>query len=89
MKYKCLEFCDFENNFCGYEQDASDDFDWSRGHANTTSIATQGEAHTNRTMTGQTAERRPGTAIEFTIQCSGGFGGSDFGLGLSRTFSHV
>ena len=44
---------------------------------NTTSIATQGEAHTNRTMTGQTAERRPGTAIEFTIQCSGGFGGSD------------
>ena len=44
---------------------------------NTTSISTQGEAHTNRTMTGQTAERKPGTAIEFTIQCSGGFGGSD------------
>jgi hypothetical protein len=44
---------------------------------NTTSIATQGAAHTNRTMTGQTAERKPGTAIEFTIQCSGGFGGSD------------
>ena len=45
---------------------------------NITSISTQGNAHTNRTMTGQLAERRgEGNAIEFTIQCSGGFGGSD------------
>ena len=46
--------------------------------ANTTSISTQGNAHVNRTMTGQVAERRgTGNAIEFTVQCSGGFGGSD------------
>ena len=45
---------------------------------NITSISTQGNAHVNRTMTGQLAERRgEGNAIEFTIQCSGGFGGSD------------
>ena len=43
-----------------------------------TSIATQGAAHTNRTMTGFVAYRRGvGNALEFTIQCSGGFGGSD------------
>jgi len=42
------------------------------------SIATQGAAHTNRTMTGFVAYRRGvGNALEFTIQCSGGFGGSD------------
>ena len=58
--------------------DPSISFDVYSGYSdNTTSISTQGEAHVNRTMTGQVAERKPGTAIEFTIQCSGGFGGSD------------
>ena len=34
------DFCGFENNFCGYVQDASDDFDWSRGHDETKSRKT-------------------------------------------------
>ena len=42
------------------------------------SIATQGEAHTNRSLTGNVPERRgEGNMIEHNQQFSGGFGGSD------------
>ncbi|XP_055957693.1 MAM and LDL-receptor class A domain-containing protein 2 [Patella vulgata] len=34
------QFCDFENATCGYTQDKSDDFDWTRGMGGTSSSGT-------------------------------------------------
>ena len=63
-----LDECEFESpNICGYTQDASDDFDWTRGSANTTSFKTGPPAdHTYGTAFGHymhieaSYPRRPG-----------------------------
>ena len=48
-------YCDFENgDLCGWSQDASDNFDWSRGSGNTATKGTGPQTdHTYQTRYGK------------------------------------
>lgn len=41
MFFEISASCNFENGYCGWTQDKTDDFDWMR-HANTTGTAGTG-----------------------------------------------